>query len=146
MHTSYGLTGNSEIATYKSLASVSAGTFLLDGKRGAYSYISSMANPDLRWEKTAQWDFGVNLGLFRNRLNFDVSYYNKRTTDLLLDCPLPTATGYRSVFKNIGSVQNQGFDIMITGIPVQTKDFNWSTTLNLNYNKNKILGLGAMLS
>lgn len=142
VHTSYGLTGNSEIATYKSLASVSAGTFLLDGKRGAYSYISSMANPDLRWEKTAQWDFGVNLGLFRNRLNFDVSYYNKRTTDLLLDCPLPTATGYRSVFKNIGSVQNQGFDIMITGIPVQTKDFNWSTTLNLNYNKNKILGLG----
>lgn len=142
VHTSYGLTGNSEIATYKSLASVSAGTFLLDGKRGAYSYISSMANPDLRWEKTAQWDFGVNLGLFRNRLNFDVSYYNKRTTDLLLDCPLPTATGYRSVFKNIGSVQNQGFDIMIAGVPVQTKDFNWSTTLNLNYNKNKILGLG----
>lgn len=142
LHTSYGLTGNSEIDPYKSLANVDAGTDLLDGKRGPWSYINTMGNPDLKWEKTGQFDVGFNLGLFQNRLNFDISYYNKKTTDLLLDCPLPHATGFSSVFKNIGSVRNQGLDIMINGTPVQTHDFTWSSTLNLNYNKNEILALG----
>ncbi|WP_236263892.1 TonB-dependent receptor [Dysgonomonas sp. Marseille-P4677] len=142
LHTSYGLTGNSEINPYESLASVSAGTFLLDGARAPYSYISSMANPDLKWEKTAQWDLGFDLGLFKQRLNFDVSYYNKKTTDLLLDCPIPTSTGYSTIFKNIGSVRNQGLDLMINATPIKTNDFNWGTTLNLNYNKNKVLALG----
>lgn len=142
IHTSYGLTGNSEIDPYKSLATVSAGTHLLNGKRAPYSYMNTMANPDLKWEKTGQFDIGVNLGLFNNRLNFDVSYYNKKTTDLLLDCPLPHSTGYNSVFKNIGSVRNQGADIMINGYPFQSTEFTWSSTLNLNYNKNKILALG----
>jgi TonB-linked SusC/RagA family outer membrane protein len=142
LHTSYGLTGNSEIDPYKSLASVSAGTFLLDGSRAPYSYISSMANPDLKWEKTAQWDIGIDLGLFKQRLNFDVAFYNKKTTDLLLDCPIPTSTGYSTVFKNIGSVRNQGLDLMINVNPVKTNTFNWNTTLNMNYNKNKVLSLG----
>lgn len=142
IHTSYGLTGNSEISTYQSLARVSSGTLLLNDVRAPYSYISSMSNPDLKWEKTGQFDVGVNLGLFRDRLSFDVAYYNKKTTDLLLDCPLPHATGYTSVFKNIGSVRNSGLDIMVTAHPVQTNDFNWSSTVNLNYNKNKILHLG----
>ncbi len=142
LHTSYGLTGNSEIDPYKSLASVEAGTFLLDGTRAPYSRISSMANPDLKWEKTAQWDLGFELGLFKNRLNFDISYYIKNTTDLLLDSPLPTSTGFSSVLKNIGSVRNEGVDMMITGRPVESKDFSWSSTLNINYNKNRITGLG----
>jgi len=142
LHTSYGLTGNSEIDPYQSLASVETGTLLLDGSRAPYSYISSMANPDLKWEKTAQWDFGFNLGLFSNKVNFDISYYHKKTTDLLLETPLPTSSGYSSIYKNIGSVQNQGLDMMVDATPVQTSDFRWNATLNLNYNKNKILHLG----
>ncbi|MFV0591718.1 MAG: TonB-dependent receptor [Draconibacterium sp.] len=142
LHTSYGLTGNSEISPYQSLASVSSGTLLLDGSRSPYSYISSFANPDLKWEKTAQFDFGVNLGLYDNALNFDVSYYHKKTTDLLLETPVPTSSGYSSLYKNIGSVQNQGLDMMVTATPVRTSDFNWNVNLNMNYNKNKILHLG----
>lgn len=142
VHTSYGLTGNSEISPYQSLASVSSGTLLLDGSRAPYSYISSMANPDLKWEKTAQWDLGFNLGLFEDRLNFDISYYHKKTTDLLLDTPLPTSSGYSSIYKNIGSVQNKGLDMMVNATPVTIRDFKWNSTLNLNYNKNKILHLG----
>jgi len=143
LHTSYGLTGNSEIDPYKSLASVSSGTLLLNGSRSPYSYISSIANPDLKWEKTAQWDLGMSFGVFEDRLNFDVSYYHKKTTNLLLDCPLPTSSGYSSIYKNIGSVQNQGMDLMVNAIPISTKTgFNWNATLNLNYNKNKILHLG----
>lgn len=141
LHTSYGLTGNSEIDPYYSLGQVNAGTYLIDAKRSAYSYIKTMSNPDLKWEKTGQFDIGFNLGLFNNRLNFDVAYYNKKTTDLLLDCPVPHSTGFNSIFQNIGSVRNQGVDIMVSGTPVQAADFSWSSTLNLNYNKNKILAL-----
>lgn len=142
LHTSYGLTGNSEIDPYKSLATVGAGTLLLDGTRAPYSYINTMANPDLKWEKTAQWDIGFDLGLFNHRLNLDFAYYNKKTTDLLLDCPIPTSTGFSTVFKNIGSVRNQGVDIMVNAIPVRSKEFEWGLTLNMNYNKNKVLSLG----
>ncbi len=141
LHTSYGLTGNSEIDPYKSLGQVSSGTLLLNGVRAPYSYMSTMPNADLKWEKTAQFDVGFNLGLFQNRLNFDVSYYNKKTTDLLLDCPIPHSTGFSTIFKNIGSVRNQGLDIMVNGTPVQG-EFTWNSTVNLNFNKNKILHLG----
>ena len=142
LHTSYGLTGNSEIDTYRSLARVSSGTLLINDIRAPYSYISSMANPDLKWEKTGQFDVGFEIGFWQNRLSFDVAYYNKKTTDLLLDCPIPHTTGFTTVYKNIGSVRNQGMDLMISARPVQTQDFNWSSTINLNFNKNKILQLG----
>ena len=142
LHTSYGLTGNSEIDVYKSLARVTSGTLLLNGVRTPYSYISDMANPDLKWEKTGQFDLGMEIGLWQNKLSFDVAYYNKKTTDLLLDCPLPHSTGFKTVYKNIGSVRNQGMDLMISARPVTTNDFSWSSTLNLNYNKNEILHLG----
>src|SRR5690606_33256192 len=143
LHTSYGLTGNSEISPYRALANVTSGTLLMDGSRVPYSYISTMPNDDLQWEKTSTYDVGIELGLFQNRLNFDVSYYNRRTTDLLLDAPLPGSTGFLTVMRNIGSVRNQGFDIMLTASPIQRDEFNWNTTLNMNYNKNEVLQLGA---
>ncbi|WP_280743728.1 MULTISPECIES: TonB-dependent receptor [unclassified Parabacteroides] len=142
VHTSYGMTGNSEIGVYKSLAGVEANTSLLNGVRAPFSWVNSLANPDLKWEKTGMWDFGVDLGFFNQRLTFDLSYYNKKTTDLLLEQPLPRSTGFKNVTRNIGSVRNQGFDIMISGRPVQTKDFTWTSTLSANYNKNEVLALG----
>ncbi|MCD8313938.1 MAG: TonB-dependent receptor [Bacteroidales bacterium] len=142
LHTSYGLTGNSEIDPYNSLAYVTAGTLLQNNDRASYSYISTIENPDLKWERTGQFDIGFELGLFNERLSIDASYYNKTTTNLLLDCPVPHETGFTSVFKNIGSVRNQGMDLMITGRPVEKRNFNWTSTLNLNFNKNKILKLG----
>uniref|UniRef100_UPI00257B5BB8 SusC/RagA family TonB-linked outer membrane protein n=1 Tax=Parabacteroides sp. TaxID=1869337 RepID=UPI00257B5BB8 len=142
LHTSYGLTGNSEIGVYKSLARVSSGTLLIDGTRASQSYLNTMANPDLKWEKTAQFDIGFDLGLFNNRISLDASYYNRKTTDLLLDAPVPYSTGYTSIYRNIGSLRNQGLDVMLTTRNIETKDFTWTSTINLNYNKNKILHLG----
>ena len=142
LHSSYGMTGNSEIGTYSSLAMVNSGTDILNDNRAATAHVSSLANPDLKWEKTGQFDFGVNLNMFSNRLNFDVSYYYKKTTDLLLERPVPHSTGFSSVMDNIGSVQNKGLDIMINTVNLQGKDFSWASTLNVNYNKNKILELG----
>ena len=142
LHTSYGLTGNSEIGTYNSLARTSAGTLLLDEKRASYMYLSSLENPNLKWEKTGMWDVGFELGLLDNHLNFDISYYSKKTIDLLLDCPVPHSTGFRSQYKNIGSVRNTGLDMMVSAFPIHRKDFSWQLSLNMNYNKNEVIHLG----
>ena len=138
LHTSFGVTGNSEIGTYRSLATVSQSTTIIGGQMHQVSYLDNMPNSKLKWEKTAQWDFGVELGLFNNRLNFDVSYYYKYTSDLLLNRPVPETTGYSSIMDNIGAVSNQGLDILVTAYPVQTAVFQWTSTLNLGFNRNKV--------
>ena len=138
LHTSFGMTGNSEIGTYRSLATVSQATTILGGKMATVSYLDNMPNENLKWEKTSQWDLGFELGLFRNRLNFDISYYYKYTSDLLLNRPVPESTGYSSIMDNIGAVSNHGLDILVTAYPIQTKDFQWTSTLNLGFNKNKV--------
>ena len=138
LHTSFGMTGNSEIGTYRSLATVSQSTTILGGKMVTVSYLDNMPNANLKWEKTSQWDLGFELGLFKNRLNFDISYYYKYTSDLLLNRPVPESTGYSSIMDNIGAVSNHGFDILVTAYPIQTKDFQWTSTLNLGFNKNKV--------
>jgi TonB-linked SusC/RagA family outer membrane protein len=142
LHASYGVTGNSEIPIYQSLATVNAGTALINDGRAATSSTGRLANPDLRWERTNQFDIGFNLNFFKDRLNFDISYYYKLTSDLLMDRPVPHSTGFTSVMDNIGSVSNQGIDFMLNTTNVATKDFSWTTTLNLNYNKNVIEKLG----
>ena len=142
LHTSYGLTGNSEIGVYKSLATVTSETLLLNGTRNSYSYLNRLPNSDLKWEKTAQFDIGFDLGLFNNRITLDASYYNKKTSDLLLDAPVPHTTGFETVYKNIGSIRNQGLDLMLSTRNIDTKDFTWTTSINANFNKNKILSLG----
>ena len=138
LHTSYGLTGNSEIGTYKSLATVSQSNTIIGDALHVVSYLDNMPNPDLKWEKTGQWDLGFELGLFNNRLNFDISYYYKYTSDLLLDRPVPESTGYSSIMDNIGAVSNRGLDILVTAYPIQTHDFQWTSTLNLGFNKNRV--------
>ncbi len=142
LHTSYGVTGNSEIGTYGSLATVTSGSVLQGGGRVPSSYVNSLANPNLKWEKTNQFDVGVNAGFFSNRLNFDVSYYYKLTKDLLLARPVPHTTGFSSVIDNIGSVSNQGVDFMMNTVNITNKNFNWTSTVNLNFNKNRIEALG----
>ena len=142
LHTSYGITGNSEIGTYTSLATVSSGTLIQNDTRVPYAYTNRLANPDLKWEKTKQFDVGINLNLFKNRLNFDVSYYYKLTQDLLLNRPIPHSTGFSSVMDNIGEVSNNGLDFMVNTVNINTKEFTWNTTLNFNYNKNTIEKLG----
>jgi outer membrane receptor protein involved in Fe transport len=142
LHASFGVTGNSEIDPYRSLATISSGTYLINGERQSISYASRLANPDLKWEKTNQFDIGLNLVLFGNRLDFDVSYYYKLTTDLLLDSPVPHSTGFNSVIDNIGEVANYGVDFMMNSVNIQAENFSWTTTLNVNFNKNEIKQLG----
>ena len=138
LHTSIGVTGNSEIGTYRSLAGVGQSQTIVGDQLRVVSYLSNMPNANLKWEKTTQWDMGVDLGVLNNRLNLELSYYYKYTDDLLLNRPLPLSTGFSSVMDNIGAVSNRGLDILITARPVQTPEFQWTSTVNLGYNKNRV--------
>ena len=137
-HTSFGVTGNSEIGTYASLATIGQSTTIIGEGLQTVSYTQRMPNPDLRWEKTNQWDIGVDLGLFNNKINIEASYYYKYTTDLLLSRPLPRTTGFSSITSNIGEVSNKGLDLLINAYPVELNDFQWNTTLNLSFNRNRV--------
>lgn len=143
LHTSYGATGNTEISTYLTKPPLQSSTILQNGGRVPSIYPGGMPNPDLKWERTDQFDVGVDVGFLKNRINLELSYYYKKTNNLLLARPLPYTTGYTSVMDNIGQVDNQGIDLMLNTVNIDTKDFRWETTFSLNYNKNEIKKLGA---
>lgn len=143
LRASIGVTGNTEIGEYQSLATISSGTTLLDGSRAASSYINGLANPDLKWERTAQTDIGFEMQLFNSRISLEPDYYYKHTTHLLLNNPIPTSTGFGGVLSNIGSMSNQGVDIVLSTHNIDTRDFSWTTSFTANYNKNKVLSLGS---
>ncbi|MGV3640908.1 MAG: SusC/RagA family TonB-linked outer membrane protein [Adhaeribacter sp.] len=140
---SVGVTGNTEIPIYQSLATVSSGTVLLGGTRVTESYRNRLANPNLKWERTNQFDIGFNTSLFDSRIRLEMDYYHKLTKDLLLDRPVPHTTGFASVRDNIGSVSNKGIELMLTTANFRQQDFSWETTLNFNRNTNEIEKLGA---
>src|SRR5690606_9917302 len=142
LHTSYGITGNSEIDPYSSFFMIGAGTTLINGNREPSYVVGNLGNPGLQWEKTKTYDAGFELGLFENKLNFDISYYNRTTTDLLLRAPVPYSTGFNDVWKNIGSVRNSGVEVLVTANPIRRDDLTWNISLNGSYNKNKVLKLG----
>ena len=140
---SIGATGNTEIGSYQSLSTISSGTTLLDGSRTASSSISGLPNPDLKWEKTVQTDGGFELRLFNNRISVEGDYYYKKTTDLLLNKPIPTSTGFNGVLSNIGSMSNQGVDLMLASQNIEERNFSWTMAFTANFNKNKVLALGS---
>lgn len=142
LRSSYGITGNTEIGTYRSLATVGSGTVLMDGSRETSSSVNRLPNPELEWEKTKQFNAGFDLGLFNNRISMELDYYYKLTTDLLLNRPVPHSTGFGSVIDNIGEVSNRGLDFMLNTTNVDLPDLRWTSSVNLNYNKNQIEALG----
>lgn len=143
IRSSYGITGNTEIPTYQSLGTLSAGTTLIGGERAPISYVNRLPNPDLEWEKTKQFDIGLDLQMFGRGLELSLDYYYKLTTDLLLNRPVPSSTGFSSVMDNIGSVSNRGVEVLLLVRPITTPDFRWESTLNFSYNVNEIEALGV---
>ncbi|ULT27308.1 TonB-dependent receptor [Sphingobacterium sp. E70] len=114
---SYGKSGNQGIGNYQTLANVSARDVVFDSKIGTGFFLSSMANPNLKWESTKQTDLGLELGFLDNRIQVVADYYNKRTEDLLLNVTLPGSSGFSSVLQNIGVVQNRGFEFQVSARP-----------------------------
>lgn len=144
LRTSYGVTGNSEIPSYSSLSLLSSGyAAVFNDARIVGTGINRLANPDLRWEKTTQSDIGVELGLFKGRISLEADLYYRKTTDMLLDAPVPQTSGYGTIRKNIGSMENKGLEFSVNTINFNSDNFSWNTSLNLSTNKNKILSLAT---
>lgn len=138
LRTSYGLTGNSEIGNFPSMGLYTGSPYgSVPGVRPA-----QIASPDLRWETTAQFNFGLDFALFDNRVSAEMDYYIKKTNDLLLSKPLPATSGFVSYVENIGKLENKGFEFVLNTQNI-VGNFNWSTSLNMSFNKNEITDLNG---
>ena len=141
LRASYGIVGNAEIGNFPQLA-------LFAGDRG-YAGIggqapSQIGNPDLRWETNTQFDIGFDFGFFNNRLTGEIDYYNRRSDDLLLRVNIPTSTGFGSVVRNLGSLENKGVEFVLN-TQNMVGDFKWSTSLNVAFNRNKVLNINGQI-
>jgi len=139
---SVGQTGNQEIGSYVTQAFLSSANIALGESVYTGLYPSSMANPDLKWEKTTQYNTGVDVGVYRDRIRFSIDAYYKLTTDMLLSVPLPYSTTVGSVQDNYGSVSNRGLEVSLSTHTIQRDHFNWYTDLTWSANKNRIEKLG----
>ena len=144
LRTSYGVIGNQDIAPYSTLALMSQTTTYFGSNTGVTGYwANTLATPDIKWEKTNQFDIGFDLGLWDNRLTLSFDYFDKRTTDALLSTSLPNYLGGTSYLINAGEVSNKGIDFTISADVFRTNDSEWTTSLNGTYLKNKVVKLTA---
>ncbi len=142
---SYGLTGNAEIGNFSSLALYAATNNA--GTSAGYAGVPGQApaqipNPDLTWEKTLQTDVGLEFGFLDNRFSGEIDYYQKNTSGLLLNVNVPGSSGFRTQLRNVGKLQNKGVEFVFNSKNI-TGAFNWSTSLNIAYNKNVVTDLGG---
>lgn len=142
LRVSYGVTGNNQIPNYGPIS-------LLEGTRYVYSdnvvngiRVATIPNPNLKWERTNQFNVGVDLALFNNRLNVTAEVYNSITKDLLLNVPIPILTGFATQLTNIGKIRNRGLELSISSKNMVHPNFRWATDFNISFNKNKVLQLG----
>lgn len=135
---SYGITGNADIPLYNSLSILnSVGNYNFNNQRTIGIASSNIANPDLKWEKSAQTDLGVDFGLFNNKIQITADIYQKKTKDLLLSRTVPLSSGYASVYGNFGAVENKGLELSIT-TNVINKKVKWDIGGNISINRNKL--------
>ena len=141
---SYGVIGNQDISPYSTLALMSQTSTYFGTDTGVTGYWeNTLATPNIKWEKTNQLDFGVDIGLWNNRLTLSLDYFDKRTSDALLSTRLPNYLGGTSYLINAGEVSNRGFDFAISADVFSTNDFDWTTSINGTYLKNKVVKLTA---
>ncbi|RYF37658.1 MAG: SusC/RagA family TonB-linked outer membrane protein, partial [Chitinophagaceae bacterium] len=141
LRASYGITGNQAgIDEFASKGLWSGGSSYADVVGTPLPGIgpAQLGNDDLKWEKTAQTNIGIDVGLFENRINITADYYNKYTTDLLLQQPIPSSSGFSTYWANVGEISNKGYEVNINTINVDRKNFRWSTNLNFSGNRNRI--------
>lgn len=140
LRASYGVTGNADISNFPSLG-------LYDGisYAGASALTPSQTpNPDLKWETTNQLDVGIDFGFFDDRINGEIDYYQKKTSDLLLDVNVPGTTGFGTQLRNVGKMTNEGIEFVINSVNTTGKFF-WSSRFNISFNRNKVTDLNGQV-
>jgi len=146
LRASYGQTGNQGIGSYASLSKLAIYNYTFNGgiQTGlADDVYSGPANAQLKWETTTAYNAGLDLGLFKGRVNAHVDVYLKRTNDLLQYITTPASTGFQRQLRNSGSVENKGLEIALDATVVSHKDFQWKSSFNISFNRNKIISLGG---
>ena len=144
LRTSFGYTGNNLIGNYEHVGLLSIQNYVFGVNGGILVNglgPSSVSNNDLSWEKNRQFDVGLEVGLWSNRLFLIADFYDKITSDLLLNVPVPSLTGYTNARQNIGKVRNQGWEFGVSSRNL-TGSLTWSTDLNFSTNRNTVLALG----
>ncbi len=143
----YGVTGNAAISAYATKGALQSLYYNWGQDTSDLGYVpsdpssnnaASMANPDLGWERTSQFNVGIDYGFFNNRLNGSIDAYWTKTKDLLLSMTIPSLTGYTSTLANVGKTSGWGIDLQVNAIPVKTKDFMWNTSLTWSLDRDKI--------
>ena len=142
VRTSVGQTGNQSISPYQTFARLGTSSPVFGNGKVIGFGLSSIANDDLKWETTTQTDLGIDLGFLDNRINFAFDYYWKQTRDLLYSATLPPSSGFSSMLRNIGRIDNKGFEISINTVNMKGK-VNWTTSLNISSNKSIVKDLGT---
>ena len=141
LRASYGVVGNAEIGNFPQLGLFTGGASYVGAGGQAPSQIG---NPDLKWETNKQYDIGLDFGLLNNRISGEIDYYYRKSTDLLLNVNIPTSTGFASVVRNLGSMENKGFEFVLNTQNMVGK-FKWNTSLNFSTNQNKILNINGQI-
>lgn len=144
MRVSYGVTGNNRVGDFDYLTRyfnpISA-TYTFNNTYQPGVIATTLGNSQLKWESTEQIDAGIDLGFFNQRINISADVYSKTTKDLLLDTQLSPSSGFSSAFLNIGSVENKGLELSLTTRNITRKDFSWTSSFNVAFNRNKLLAL-----
>jgi len=142
----WGLTGNNRVGDYNSINQFGIAiwnpyTFGFGEEYQPGAIQTTFAVPDLRWEKTGQTNLGMDFSMLDSRLSGTVDFYDKKTEDLLLWADMALSTGFGAVAQNVGSVSNKGFEVTLSGLIADSKDFRWESSINISTNKNKVLSL-----
>jgi TonB-linked SusC/RagA family outer membrane protein len=138
LRASYGVTGNNSISNTAAYPSLTAVTY---GGSAGYN-ANSLGNTDLGWEKTHSTDVAIDFGFLKNRVQLSLDWYTKTTKDLLYQVPSMGASGFTTVWDNLGEIHNQGFEVELNTANL-TGQFKWNTSLNISYNKNEVKSLGV---
>lgn len=146
LRVSYGNNGNRDIPRYEALADLATGKYLHVNSGGtvyqvSQLYVNRMANPNLKWEKTAAFNLGLDFGILNNTIDGSIELYKSSTTDLLVKRALPNVSGFDNVWDNLGEVENKGIEFSINSNNMKRENLSWRTTLNFQMNRNKIVHL-----
>ncbi|MBD0401957.1 TonB-dependent receptor [Flammeovirga sp. EKP202] len=142
----WGITGNNRIADFAAFNTIAVSKWTSYNWGSSINYVpgaiqSNMAVPDLRWETTHQSNFGVDMGFMDDKLEVMIDFYQKNTTDLLLNASMATSTGFQRVTQNVGEVQNRGLEFSLTTANIHKGLFKWSTNFNISFNRNEVIRL-----
>lgn len=140
----YGETSNQSINPYSTLGRLSQRRYNFGTTFDTGYYVSALPNPELGWEYSRTWNFGVDFSLFGGRLSGSMEYYVQNTRDLLLDVSMPSTSGVGSYTANVGKTQNKGFEMSLNGIILDNKNgWNWEAGMNFYFNRNKLVELAS---